>query len=133
MVNKCFDNNVISLVELNTLILKHITDYLGINFNYSISSKNGFDFSNVIGPGDWALEISKQLEASVYINPIGGREIFNKDKYFSEGIEIQFLKSCDMKYRQSRRDYVPWLSIIDVMMFNSIENIKLMLDEYELE
>ena len=133
LIEKCFDNNPISLVELNTLILKHITDYLSINFNYSISSQKSFNFSNVVGPGDWALEISKQMKASVYINPIGGKEIFDKDKYFSEGIELQFLKSREIKYKQSRRSYVPWLSIIDIMMFNSIENIKLMLDEYELE
>jgi hypothetical protein len=133
LVEKCFDNNVISLIELNTITLKHITDYLGINFNYSISSKEKIDYTNVIGSGDWALEISKQMQASVYINPIGGKEIFDRDKFNNLDIKIQFLKTNDIKYKQSRREYVPWLSIIDVMMFNSIENIKLMLDEYELE
>ena len=75
-------------------------------------------------------KISKPTEESFKDN---NYKAIMKDKYFNEGIEIHFLKSCEMKYKQSRRAYVPWLSIIDVMMFNSIENINVMLNEYELE
>ena len=132
LVQRCFDNDVTSLLELNIITLKHIADYLDIKFEYSISSKEQFDYTNVIGPGDWALEISKQMNASLYINPIGGQEIFNRDKFAYSGINIKFIESNFIKYKQSRREYVPWLSIIDLMMFNSIDTIRKMLSLYKL-
>ena len=72
------------------------------------------------------------MNASLYINPIGGQEIFNRDKFAYSGINIKFIKSNFIEYKQSRREYVPWLSIIDLMMFNSIDTIRKMLSLYKL-
>tara|TARA_Y100000590_G_scaffold440912_1_gene566906 strand:- start:434 stop:1150 length:717 start_codon:yes stop_codon:yes gene_type:complete len=132
LVQKCFDNDINNLLELNIIILKNIADYLDINFNYSISSKEKFDYTNVTGPGDWALEISKQMNASLYINPIGGEKIFNRNKFENSDIEIKFIKPNIIEYKQSKRKYVPWLSIVDVLMFNSIDTIIKMLSLYKL-
>lgn len=117
--------------ELNLQALKAIFEYLEIEFNYVVSSKEEFDYSQVNGPGDWALEISKQINARKYINPMGGRELFSKKKFADAGIELSFLKPQDLDYKQSRREYVPWLSIIDVIMFNPVDRIKEFLDMYE--
>ena len=97
-----------------------------------ICSECHFDFSNIKEPDDWAFEISRQINADLYINPMGGREIFNVNKFKNAGIEIMFLEPKEKRYRQSRRKYVPWLSIIDVMMFNSIKEISEMLDNVKL-
>ena len=50
-----------------------------------------------------------------------------------EKIELKFIKSKEIKYNQFNHDFVPWLSIIDILMFNDIETIKGYLNEYELE
>ncbi len=118
--------------ELNVQTLKRSCEYIGIAFNYDICSKMDLDFSNVKQPGDWALEISKQTNADTYINPTGGIGLFDKEKFRKEGIHIDFLKPKEVHYKQSRRTFVPWLSILDVMMFNSKDEIKKMLNEYEL-
>ena len=36
-------------------------------------------------------------------------------------------------YKQYKNDFVPGLSIIDIMMFNSIEDIDMMLTGFELK
>ena len=46
--------------------------------------------------------------------------------------ELKFLKMGDIKYQQFKNDFVPNLSIIDILMFNSPDAIKEMLNEYEL-
>ena len=50
----------------------------------------------------------------------------------NNGIELKFLKSDLVPYKQFANDFVPGLSIIDVLMFNSVEEIKRMLNQYEL-
>ena len=129
VVENCLSYDTKFLNDLNIKSLKLVANYLGINFNYVISSKEEFDYSEVNNSGDWAFEISKQMDASTYVNPVGGKEIFDNEKFENEGIELKFLKSNNMHYKQSRRNYVPWLSIIDVMMFNPPERIKDMLNK----
>jgi hypothetical protein len=45
---------------------------------------------------------------------------------------MDFIKSRPIEYKQYKNDFVPWLSMIDVLMFNSKEQIKEFLDNYEL-
>ena len=125
-----YDANKLS--EFNVQSLKVIANYLDITFDYVVSSEQNFDYSAVNDSGDWAFEISRQMSASLYINPIGGRELFNREKFHAKGIDLKFLQTAEFSYRQSRRDYISGLSIIDVLMFNSIEEVKEMLNKYEL-
>ena len=98
-----------------------------------MSSKRGFDYSGVNDSGEWALEISKQMDASEYINPISGREIFDNGKFNSNGIKITFISPKNIIYPQLGSSFEPWLSIIDVLMFNGIDKTMDMLNEYELK
>ena len=74
----------------------------------------------------------KRNNAVFYINPIGGQELYTKKVFFEKGIKLSFIKSKKLNYKQFNNEFVPWLSIIDVLMFNSPEEINSMLDEYEL-
>ena len=123
LVTDClsYDTNFIS--DLNIYVLKRTSEYIGINFDYMVSSQSGFDYSNVGDSGEWALEISKQLNASVYINPARGTKLFETSKFKQVGIELEFLDSNSISYTQSKRKYVEGLSIIDVLMWNSIESV----------
>jgi len=132
ILDKVFKNNIESIVQLNLHSLKVLAEYLDIKTKLSISSEYGFDYTSVKGPGDWALEISKQKNANTYINPLGGKELFDTNKFAQNNIKFNFLKPKAIDYKQSKRNFVPWLSIIDVMMFNSKKKIIEMLNEYEL-
>lgn len=84
---------------------------------------------------DKVMEICKILQADTYYNAIGGKELYDKKEFEDNGISLHFLKTDEnLRYKQfSNMDFVPNLSIIDVLMFNSVEEVIGMLDDYILE
>lgn len=78
------------------------------------------------------IAICEKENADGYINPLGGQELYEK-QYFSEhNINLSFIKTNRIEYQQFNNIFVPWLSIIDVMMFNSPKEIAVMLNNFEL-
>lgn len=79
------------------------------------------------------LSICRQSGAAMYINAIGGRGLYASDAFLAEGIELRFLKSDPLEYKQFSNQFVPSLSIVDVMMFNSPDEISgYLVNGYEL-
>ena len=107
-----------------------ICKYLGIKTEFIISSKIKIDHE--LKSEHKVLELCKAVGATYYFNPIGGVELYSKDKFKSNNIELNFIKSGSIEYLQFDMPFVPWLSIIDVMMFNSKEQIGSMLNFYDL-
>lgn len=126
-----FETNYIS--ELNTYALARVCEYLNIDFKYSVFSHDTLGIDAVDAPDEWALKISQKLGAKQYINPPGGKSFFDKKKYDAVGIDLNFLQIYLEEYDTFVPEFISGLSIIDVMMFNSSEEINKMLDNYELE
>ena len=78
------------------------------------------------------IEICKKEKALYYINPIGGTELYDKKKFIAENIQLRFLKTNSILYKQNAEKFVPWLSIIDVLMFNTRQTIIEFLEQYTL-
>jgi hypothetical protein len=131
VIKECFEIETDSITILNAHILKTTCNYLGIDFKYNIFSEMDLAIDPVADAGEWALNISKALQASEYINPPGGMELFDKNKFANAGINLKFLNINLTDYPQRRNVFEPGLSIIDVMMFNSPEVIREMLDNYQ--
>ena len=110
-------------------ILK-ICDYLEITTKIIISSDINIDHS--LKSQYKVIALNKALESTQYINPIGGIELYNTDSFKKEKIELKFLESDIPQYQQFSGDFIPYLSIIDIMMFNSKSEIKEMLEKFTL-
>ncbi|WP_107942070.1 WbqC family protein [Metasolibacillus fluoroglycofenilyticus] len=122
-----------SIVKLNENILKVVCAYIGIDLSVKVFSEMDITIKKVHAPDEWALNICESLGGiQEYWNPQGGIEFFNRKKYSDAGLTINFLKINLESYSQKRRAFEAGLSIIDVMMFNSPEEIRKMLDNYEL-
>ena len=119
------------ICRINFSILSAICRALGVDRKILISSECGFDYSGVTDAGEWALRIAEQLSAVAYINPISGAELFDAAKFTASGIQLHFLRSDDIIYPR-RGTFEPWLSIIDVLMFNGVEGTKALLSRYTL-
>ena len=78
------------------------------------------------------LKICAARQAEVYLNPVGGLNLYNRDEFQRQGVNLSFLKSAEIKYNQAGNDFVPWLSIVDVLMFNEPEKIKEYLNDFVL-
>jgi hypothetical protein len=81
---------------------------------------------------DKVIAICKHLNATVYINSIGARDLYSKDHFKDNGIDLFFLRSENLEYKQFNNDFIPNLSIHDIMMFNPIDKINQMLYSYTL-
>ena len=77
--------------------------------------------------------ICKTRDTKIYVNAPGGRDLYDKSDFGSHGIELKFIQSSDVAYRQFDAEFVPNLSILDVMMFNDPAAIREMLLCYTLE
>jgi len=130
IVKKCilFEEDNLFLFIFNSL--KEIKKYLEIPTLFIVSSDINIDHS--LKSEKKVIEICKARNAKIYINPIGGVNIYSQNNFKSEDIELHFLKSEEIKYSQFNHKFIPWLSIIDVMMFNSKEKIKEYLKLYTL-
>ena len=78
------------------------------------------------------LDICQQTNATHYINPIGGVELYDKSVFEAQNIQLSFIKSKAVEYRQFKNEFVPWLSILDLLMFNDPATIQGFLGEFEL-
>lgn len=96
-------------------ILK-VKEYLGIATEIVVSSKIDCDHS--LRSKERVKEICKAVCATNYVNPIGGVDIYSKDDFRSMGINLAFHKSLQIEYPQFSSEFVPWLSVLDVIMFN---------------
>ena len=78
------------------------------------------------------LDICVQEKVSHYINPIGGMELYQKSMFEQQSIKLSFIKTKSVQYTQFKNEFVPWLSVLDVLMFNDKTTIQGFLNEFEL-
>jgi hypothetical protein len=108
-----------------------VCEHLGLTTEIRISSDIAIDHS-LKGQGK-VLALCEQMGADTYVNASGGMELYAKDEFRGRGIELQFIRSIPFEYPQLGGEFVPWLSIVDVMMFNSPEQVGAIAKErYEL-
>ena len=70
------------------------------------------------------ISICHAMKANVYLNPIGGSHLYSRETFAEHGIDLQFFQSADTEYPQFSSPFVPRLSIIDTLMFNSASDIR---------
>jgi hypothetical protein len=110
------DNNLFRFLH-NSIVstCKHLL----IDTEIRVSSEIAIDHS--LKNQDKVLVLCEALGASTYVNAIGGMALYSKETFREKGIELKFIQSKPFEYPQFGEAFVPWLSIIDVMMFNSKE------------
>ena len=124
---KVNENNVARFAENS---LKRILDYMSISVEIRRSSHLSFDKS--LKGQDRVIAIVKELGGDRYVNPIGGQGLYSSAEFNANNIDLRFLECKAEPYKQFSNEFVPNLSIIDVLIFNSIEQIRLMLKQFKL-
>jgi hypothetical protein len=95
--------------------------YLSIGTEIIISSSVPIDHS--LKNQDKVLALCEAVGATTYVNASGGMELYSRETFREKGIDLKFIRSKPFEYQQFDNEFVPWLSIIDVMMFNAKEYI----------
>lgn len=131
ILERALNKNNNTITELNKNLLVEICNYLHLACEIKVFSEMGLAIEEVHAADEWALNISKELNAIEYINAPGGVSFFDRQKYEASHIQLKFIKNNLSAYKQFHLDFEPGLSIVDVMMFNSIEEIHEILADYE--
>jgi WbqC-like protein family len=116
--------------RIATKSILEIVRYLGLKTDLKESSASYLNSG--LSSQERVIDICRKELASQYINPIGGKELYSKDIFSSQGIQLNFIKARSIKYKQFNNSFVSSLSTIDILMFNSPSEINIMLQAYEL-
>lgn len=130
LVEKCLRVEECSLSRLNVALLEKVCCYLDLGFEYEYFSEMDLDVGPAEGPGDWALRISEAMGATEYVNPPGGTAIFNSSKFEALGIKLTIRDLPFLEYTCGNYEFVPGLSIIDVLMWNSPNKVMSYLEKH---
>jgi hypothetical protein len=119
--------------NISIFIIKNIIElkkYLGITTEI-VGTSSIYNNRNLASQ-DRIMDICKKEGANVYLNLKGGRKLYSKEIFAENGILLKFLNTENITYKQFKKEFVPNLSIIDVLMFNSTEMVKEYLEDYTL-
>lgn len=122
------DQELISHLAISSV--KSVCDYLDIKTSFAKSSL--ILANNHLSSVDRILDICVKETCQVYINAIGGASLYSKDTFLSKNINLKFLQSKEVQYKQFTDTFYPWLSIIDVLMHNPKDEAQRFLNEYQL-
>lgn len=100
----------------------HTCSHLGINTVIRISSDIAIDHQ--LKAQDKVIALCEALGADTYINPIGGTDLYSTAVFRSRNLELRFIRSTQFEYPQFGSAFVPWLSIVDALMFNRLASVQ---------
>ncbi len=104
--------------------------YLGLESEL-VKTSRAYNNQNLTGE-ERILDICRRENGNEYINPIGGTALYSSHRFADAGIALRFLKPETIRYRQFGTEFVPSLSIIDVLMFNGSRRTAEYLNDYKL-
>ena len=120
----------LNVAEKNAASIKVVFDYLGLDRNFSFSS----DVQNnpPLKAQARIIDLCKKINVNEYVNAIGGRGLYSQEEFGNEKIELKFIKSDLRPYPQSSDNFVPNLSMIDVLMWNDASCVLNLLNKYSV-
>ena len=122
LIEQVVDYDQSNLFEFLHHSIVKVCEYLGITTKIEISSSINID--HALKNQDKVLALCEVVSASVYVNAIGGIDLYSKETFHDKGLALKFIQSQPFEYPQFGQAFVPCLSIVDAMMFNSRETIQ---------
>jgi|LakMenE01Jun11ns_1017448.scaffolds.fasta_scaffold9748055_2 hypothetical protein len=122
IINPCFINKEITISDFNFNLVRKISEYLLIDTKFIDSSFGLTDKKK----GDGLIEITRVLGGDIYINAIGGQDLYQKEYFKDHYIELQFIKMGDIGFDN------PYISILDLLYTKPKEEIIKEIKNYKL-
>ena len=129
LIEKVFSVEKLNIAELAQASITVISEYLGLPTRFYVASAS-FGDTDTLDRADRLISITKRLNGSDYVNAIGGQTLYTKEYFAMNNVRLHFLETLQYSYIQFGKDFVPHLSMIDVLMFNSIEGTHRLLNTY---
>lgn len=121
LIEEVFNYSNTNLFEYIFNSLKVLTAHLNIDTKLTISSTLPINHS--LKSQDKVIELVKSINGNTYLNPIGGFDLYSTKEFEQQGLHLQFHKAKPIQYTQFKNEFVPWLSVLDLLMFNDKSQI----------
>jgi WbqC-like protein len=121
--------NSIARLAIDSIV--RVSKYLELPAKFKISSEIEYHNQHM-ARADRLIDICLQEDATRYINVVGGVDLYSKDYFSDKGVPLSFLQPVFFEYKQFNNDFVRGLSILDLLMFCSKDQIIKMLNGAEL-
>lgn len=115
----------LKLSEFNVELIKFVASYLGLNKKIIKASDSDAGGKST----ELLVEIVKKAAGSIYLSGFGG-EKYQEEKLFEKaGIILEYYSFRHPLYRQLWKDFIPNLSIIDLLFNYGKKSTEVMLNE----
>lgn len=130
IIEKVFTSENRNLSYISSSSIVAVFEYLGIERDFVFSSDLNYDRND--SAADKLINICGLYGSRNYINSIGGMNLYSKEYFSLKGINLEFIKKEDTAYKQYENNFIDNLSILDVMMWCSKEDIIKLLSQYRI-
>ncbi|WND03217.1 WbqC family protein [Temperatibacter marinus] len=134
LVQRCYNSEKRQLSDFLFTSIKTLSDALGLETKILRSTE--LEYNRDLKGQDKVIELCKMLAAETYVNAIGGKDLYDHESFNKKGLQLNFINPVQEAYTQylSSEDFVPYMSIIDTLMFCGIEKTASMIKKnYTLE
>ena len=111
-----------SLAEFNMKSLRALAQMMGITAKFIDSREVAVEKD--LPAEDRLIALTQSLQADTYINLPGGRTLYSAGNWTRQGLQLLFLEPKLPPYKQGDGPFIPALSVIDMLMWNSLETVR---------
>jgi hypothetical protein len=130
VVEQCLDCTDVNLFDFIFNSIRLLCSYMEINTTFILSSSLGINHS--LKSEQKVIAINQYIQSNLYVNAIGGLSLYSKENFDEHKIDLKFIQTAPITYKQFNNTFVSNLSIIDVLMFNRKEQVRNFLNSYTL-
>ena len=133
-VKEVLNGRHVSISEVAIASVELFFKYVGISKSFRVSSKE-FGTTRGMEKAERLIAITELLQSKDYINAIGGTTLYEKKFFGKKGVNLQFVKPALLPYEHcngAASNFSAGLSIIDLMMNLSVEEMRTHLNSFEL-
>jgi len=114
MIEKSLQVDSDRLIDFDMSLVQGIADYMKIRTRIMLSSDLGIEGED---RAMRLINVCKHLGATHYYNGAAGKELYRKEDFKEYGITLEFQEYKHPAYSQLYGDFVPYLSVVD-LIFN---------------
>ncbi len=123
VIQSVISSNEKLISQLCVKSVSQVFDYLELKPEFFYSSV--LDPEKDSGGEKRIIRIVSQIKGEIYVNPEGGQEMYQTKNFDEAKLKLKFIKMTPTKYNQIKTaDFIPYLSIIDLLMHVSKEEIR---------
>lgn len=123
-----------TIASFNVRALRALQELLSLRTRLVLASERAYPRFRTAQ--ERVIRICLEEGATRYVNPIRARSLglYDEIAFRTAGLELSYLGlDPDLRYDQNGGPFVPDLSIIDVLMFNSLGQTRELLDRFVLQ